>query len=109
MSKMYDVYKHEFEKSNLYDREQISWKEYNALENKEDILQDYDNSNVLINYRLIPTEVSDEERNNYIQMSLLDSIRMLNNKINTMKNIMIFWVVLTVIGIIGVIYSAQQH
>lgn len=44
--------------------------------------------------------VTDEEVSQYISMKLIQKLDSIDDKVDTMKNIMIFWVVLTILGIV---------
>lgn len=44
--------------------------------------------------------VTDEELSQYVLLKMLDKLDNLDKKINTMKNIMIFWCALAIISII---------
>ncbi|HEY5583749.1 MAG TPA: hypothetical protein VIK78_04565 [Ruminiclostridium sp.] len=52
--------------------------------------------------------VTEEEISQYISMKIINRLDSLDEKINTMKGIMIFWVVLTIIGMIGTIFIAGR-
>ncbi len=46
-------------------------------------------------------DITDEELSQYISMKLIQKLDSIDDKVDTMKNIMIFFVVLTVLGIVG--------
>lgn len=45
-------------------------------------------------------QLNDEEFKIYLGMKQVDKLNELDNKLRTIKNIMIFWVILTIIGLI---------
>ncbi len=53
-------------------------------------------------------EVSDEELSQYIAMKTLDKLSKLDEQVYIIKNIMIFWLVLTIIGILASFYMASR-
>lgn len=53
-------------------------------------------------------EVTDEEFLQYISMKLIQKLDSIDDKVDTMKNIMIFWVVLTIVGIVGAFLIASS-
>lgn len=52
--------------------------------------------------------VTDEELSQYVFLKMLDKLANLDMKINIMKNIMIFWCVLTIISIIFYLYLVSK-
>lgn len=53
-------------------------------------------------FKKIPVQMTNEELNLYLQVELLGSNRQMDNKIGTIKSIMIFWLILTIINLVGV-------
>lgn len=109
MANAYEQYKQDFLKNNLYEKVKISKKEYDSLENKDNtIIELNDVTSDNIYFRAVPIELSDEEQNNFIFMKMFNNTKFLNEKISTMKNIMVFWLILTILSVIGSIYSAVK-
>ncbi len=50
-------------------------------------------------YTEISEEVSDKELSEYISIKAIQKLDSIDNKLSTIKNIMIFWCVLTILGI----------
>lgn len=87
------------------------FKKYNKSQaNKEEIEKDFkiDEDPVIIGSIRFYTEetetVTEEEISQYISMKIINRLDSLDHKVNTMKNIMIFWVILYGLGIIGGIF-----
>jgi hypothetical protein len=82
-----------------------------ASEEKDEIKKIYqveENASGWLNFYTEQAEtVTEEELSQYISMKLIQRLDSIDEKVNTMKNIMIFWVVLSIIGsIIGVFLIA---
>lgn len=59
-------------------------------------------------YKKVPADISDEEIKQYAIMKSLEVLKSMDKKLDTIKNIMIFWLVLSIISIIGSIYTAVK-
>lgn len=75
------------------------FEEYYYEETEDDLYRFYDTK---------PMEVSDSELNQYISMKMLEVTKEMNEKQNTIKDILIFWLILTIISIIGSIYTVVK-
>ena len=62
----------------------------------------------LKNFYNIRNDVDDIKKNVNRNATLVDYFSAAINKIDTMKNIMIFWLILTIISLIGSIYTAVK-
>lgn len=51
-------------------------------------------------YKKVPVELSETELDNFIKYKTFDYINTMDAKLNTMKNIMVFWLVLVIIQLI---------
>ncbi|PYG86867.1 hypothetical protein LY28_02688 [Ruminiclostridium sufflavum DSM 19573] len=51
-------------------------------------------------YRKIPPQLTDLQLNNIVLLKLLEKTEDMNSKQNTIKNILIFWLILTVLGVV---------
>lgn len=51
-------------------------------------------------YILEPMQFSDEEFTAFLAMKQVDKLNDMDNKLRTIKNILIFWVTLTILGLI---------
>lgn len=85
---------------------------YRTRLGKKEVLEKYqveeDESYNIKFYTEEPEETSDEELSQYISLKLIEKLESLEKKQETMKSIMIFWFVLTIIGIICVVYFGYQ-
>jgi hypothetical protein len=85
---------------------------YRTRSGKKEVLENYEveedeGYNVRF-YTEEEEETSDQELFQYVSLELLEKIDNLEKKQETMKNIMILWFILTVIGIIGVVYLGYR-
>jgi hypothetical protein len=83
-------------------------KRYNKSEEyEEEIRKNYkvdEDSVVVGNIRFYTEEsesVTEEEINQYISMKIINRLDNLDEKVDLIKNIMIFWVILSIVGMIG--------
>ncbi len=86
---------------------------YNKSESDKDeirkVFQVEENASGWLNfYTEQSEEVTDEEFSQYISMKLIQKLDSIDDKVDTMKNIMIFWVVLTILSIIGAFLIASS-
>lgn len=75
-------------KYNDYYREFIN----DTFKNDKDNLDDFNN----------------DELNQSIGLALLEQIKNMNEKQNTIKNIIIFWLILTIINLVGLFYLISK-
>ena len=121
MNKIIEEYRKKFiiendfyEKVYLTDEEQEKLNQlvHNGFENEESPFKKYKYENIGSSkykfYEAKPIEVSDSELNQYISMKMLDLTKEMNDKQSTIKNIMVFWVILTIISLFGSIYTAVK-
>ena len=112
MNKQFEEYKMQFiEENGLYDKEYLSEEENDELNQKIDEgtatgnpFEDYDYEyereyNWYKFYKKVPYEISESDLNLYIAMNILKINKSMEQKQNTMKNIIVFWYVLTFIYI----------
>ena len=61
---------------------------------------EYDEKNYKFHfYKLVPSEISEKELEQYISIKTLESIKAVNEKLDTIKFILILWFVLIIIGV----------
>ncbi len=93
------------------ENDRLNSKYNNSKSDKNEIEKDYQvevNASGWLNfYTEQSEEVTDEEFLQYISMKLIQKLDSIDDKVDTMKNIMIFWVVLTILGIIGAFLIAS--
>ena len=116
MSTKIEDAKMEFLKTNklLYDKKFLSEEENEKLSDeyligdsvaKDEILEvynfDYDEKNSEFHfYKQIPISISDKEMEQYILINVLNTIKSMNGKLNTIKCVIKFWFILTIIGVL---------
>jgi len=116
MSKKIQDVKKRFLETNdlLYDKEFLSEEENEKLseeylsgdsDEKDKILEvynfDYDVKNFEYHfYKQIPISLTDKEMNQYILIKVLNNIRSMNDKLNIIKYVIVFWFILNIIGIL---------
>lgn len=98
-----------YEEYDLYEKEYLPEEEQERLNslppdsNEEPFAMYGYEPNGLYEYRFfrkIPLQLSDSQLNNIILLKLLEQSEDMNKKQSTIKNILIFWCILTVIGIV---------
>lgn len=100
MSRTFEEYRKDFIEINLCDKKLICYEEYNKLQSKSD----YKHENGVY-YKVVPMEITDDQLNQFIAMKNFVETKELNKRMNTVKNILVFWLV---IGIIGAIFAAAN-
>ncbi len=55
-----------------------------------------------------PKEVSDAELNQYISIKMLELTKSMNEKQSTIQGILVFWLILTIISLLGTIYILSR-
>ncbi len=98
-----------YEEYNLFEKEYLPEEEQERLnslsvDSDEQPFEKYDyEANGSFEYRFfkkIPIELSDLELNNIILFKLLEQSKEMNKKQTVIKNIMIFWCILSILGIL---------
>lgn len=51
-------------------------------------------------YKQIPVSISEKEMNEYILIKVLNNIESMNEKLSIIKYVIVFWFILTIIGIL---------
>lgn len=106
---MNKFYEHFYEEYDLYEKEYLPEEEQERLnslplDSDEEPFAIYGyEPNGLYEYRFfkkIPLQLSDSQLNNIILLKLLEESKYMNKKQNTIKNILIFWCILTVMAIV---------
>lgn len=59
-------------------------------------------------YEKKPMHIPDSELNQYISLKMLELTKAMDEKQKTMKNIMIFWLILTIISLISSLYLISK-
>ncbi len=106
---MNKLFEHFYEEYDLYEKEYLPEEEQKRLNS---LMFDSDEEpfamygyepNGLYEFRFfkkIPLQLSELQLNNIILLKLLEESKDINKKQSTIKNILIFWCVLTVIGVV---------
>ena len=106
---MNKYFEHFYEEYELFEKEYLPEDEQERLnslplDSDEEPFAMYSyEPNGLYEYRFfkkIPLQLSDSQLNNILLLKLLEQSEQMNNKQRTIKNILIFWCTLTVIGIV---------
>lgn len=50
-------------------------------------------------------EITDTDFNQYINMKVIERLTEIDNKINTIKGILVFWLILTIFGVFVAVYN----
>jgi len=108
MNANFKKYKDDFIDNNFYDMGcEVTHEEYQKSEDKE-MYAYHDTGNEQKYYKKEVIELSDEELALGIKIRNYDVNKKMNNNIDTIKKIMIFWLVLTIVNIIGVFYIVSK-
>lgn len=118
MYKMLEKYRDEFSEDNdYYEKVYLPEDEQQKLNQQviEDNFKESDpfelyyceetEGNLYRFYEKKPKEVSDAELNQYISLKMLELTKAMNEKQNTIQIILIFWLILTIISLLGTIYA----
>ena len=116
MGTRFEQYRKKFiEENDFYEKEYLPEEEQEELRKRfeeneiEDNPYEYERTeNGFRFYVKKPAEVSESILNQYILMKTLDYTKAMDEKQNTMKNIMIFWLILTIINLIGLVFIAVK-
>ena len=114
MNNVFETYKKEFIKKHLSKNyvsdevnQELNKKYYSSEISQKEITEKYKferdsdpGSSNLYFYTEGASEITDTEFSQYISMKIIDRMREMDNKINTIKNILVFWFILTIIGIV---------
>lgn len=92
------------------DNELLYRKYYKSESDKNEVKKDYkiheDSNGSIKFYTEVSEDISDEELSEYISMKVIQRLDGIDEKLYTIKNIMIFWFILTLVGVVGLIYTA---
>lgn len=109
MNDVFENYKKEFIKENCYFTKTVSNEEYLRLDEEE--RKEYSLSSGINDayYKTIPYDFKNEE-DLKLYITMQDSIKKegMDKNINTIKNIIVFWFILTIINIIATIHTAVK-
>lgn len=122
MNKVVKKLKDEFLENNelLFEKVPVSKEENKELEKKyhygstsehEKINEEYlieDKIDGKAFYKKKPIDITDDELKEFMFITVHDIIRESNKNISTMKNIMIFWLILTIINLVSILYFASK-
>ncbi|AJA48637.1 hypothetical protein CPAST_c25680 [Clostridium pasteurianum DSM 525 = ATCC 6013] len=98
------VYKENLMKNIFYTEEEVSKEEYKKLDKDERYTLGSDLGEGEKYYKKIPLNIDDSELALLIQLKIYERLEQIDNKQSTIKNIMVFWLIITIIGLsIGVI------
>lgn len=115
MNKTIEEYRKQFIKENLYERHYLPEDEAIKIRTNYELLNtdeyaDVEFDSLGMPYRSTLTEVSDAELNQYALLKILETMNKQEQKVNTIRGIMVFWCILTVLNIIGtLIWLAQIY
>ncbi len=103
MNEQLKQYRGNYLQKNFFEKEEISLNEYILIEDSEKKNYGQEIINGITKYyKKIEVELTDEEFDLYLKIKNAEMLEQMNSKQTTMKNIMIFWLVLTIIGIVGI-------
>jgi hypothetical protein len=109
MSTKYNDNYRKFIEESFTNKQEISELEYNALPVNERLRKPEDGTGENIKYyKLTIDDFNNDEFNQAIQLTLLLETKNINKKQSTIKNIMIFWLILTIINLIGLFYIINE-
>jgi len=109
MNANFKKYKEKFTNNNFYDMGcEVTYEEYQKSEDKEMYICNGTRGYEQKYYKKDIFELSDEELDLGIKINNYKLNRKMNNNIDTMKKIMIFWLVLTIINLAGVFYIVSK-
>lgn len=78
---------------------------YDIVEKEEgEHLEKYEQDETYINRKKVPHKLTEEEFDKLISLKMINYAKSHDNKLNIIKNIMIFWLILTIINLIMLIY-----
>jgi len=82
---------------------------YDVVDKKEgEIVEEYEQDDEYLNKKKIAHQLSDEDLNKLLSLKMLDYTKSQDEKLKTIKNIIVFWAVLTIIGLIISLYIAYK-
>ena len=100
IANQFENYKNKFANDIFYDKEKITYEEYHKLL-KEDrsmcICETFVGESSY--YRKIPLELTDEQLKTVILIETYKLNKDTNDKVNTMKSILVFWLVISIIAL----------
>ena len=78
---------------------------YDIVEKEEgERLDEYEQDETYINKKKVPHKLTEEDFDKLLSLKMIDYAKSHDNKLNIIKNIMTFWLVLTIINLIMLIY-----
>lgn len=87
---------------------EILKQKYNSYDTRKEVLKEYKVEDYLYGtvrfYKEVELETNDEEISQFITFKTLELMQSMEQKQNTIKNIMIFWVTLTIISLVCWVY-----
>lgn len=107
MSNKYKSLYNLFVKNNFSEREEIEYEVYMNLNKDDTEVETQDGKNIFYKTHL-ENNFDENQVNQAIQLKMLDELEKMNEKQNTMKNIMVFWLILTIINLCCVIYIISK-
>lgn len=105
-TKEYKEYKDKLIKDALSESKQITYDEYQKLDKPER----YKISHVMDDehYQILKYNIPEEDLPLITQLKIYQKLEKMHCDQKTMKGIMIFWLILTIIGLIGVLYMCTK-
>lgn len=111
MNDKFENYKKNFIEKNCYYEDKISGNEYFKLEDdsKKDYIKELEGNGEYKYCKKISYTFNDsDELKLYMEMVNYKTNKNMNKNMGKMKNIMSFWLVLSIINLIGIIYMAGK-
>ncbi len=106
MSNIVNCIKEDFIREEMCDKERITKEEYQAIEDKKNTIVDGTDRLDDFNYsRIIPEDFTKEQIDEFIAIRTYKMLQRLDRNISIIKKIAIFWLVLTLIGLLIFILS----
>lgn len=102
MSGMLEKLKKEVFGDFFYTIDTIDPQTYNALPSEEKRYYDVDGSNYS---RRVPVDIPEEEEQRIINLRMLQLMEKAEKNISKMKSILTFWLVLSILSLLGIIIS----
>lgn len=97
------VYKENLIENIFYKEEEITKEEYKKLDKEERFTLGSDLGEGEKYYKKMPLNIDDSELAPMIQLKIYEKLQQIDNKQETIKNIMVFWLIITIIGLAVVV------
>lgn len=108
MKEDFKTYRNKCINNNFFNKEEIDYEYYNDLSDEEKNNYCEDELGLNKYYKKIPIELSNEELGVCIQIRQLEIAEEMNQKQSIIKDIMIFWLIVSIVSIVITIYMARN-